>query len=358
VAVVISPWNFPLSICTGMTTAALVTGNATIVKPAEQTPGIARVMAEILWEAGVPREALQFLAGQGETVGAALVRDPRVALIAFTGSKDVGLNIIEAAGHTPPGQPSVKKVICEMGGKNAIIVDASADLDEAVLGVRQSAFSFSGQKCSACSRVIVLDAVYDRFVHRLIEATRALQFGNPVDPSTDVGPVIDTNAAKKIESYIEIGKREGHLALAMEAPADLAMVVGKPYAGPHIFTNIKPEHRLAQEEIFGPVLSAMRARDFDEALRIANGTSYKLTGGGFSRTPSNLAKAQREFRVGNLYLNRAITGALVARQPFGGFGLSGVGSKAGGRDYLIQFVEPRVSTENTMRRGFAPIVGE
>jgi RHH-type proline utilization regulon transcriptional repressor/proline dehydrogenase/delta 1-pyrroline-5-carboxylate dehydrogenase len=355
VAVVISPWNFPLSICTGMTTAALVTGNATIVKPAEQTPAIARVMAEILWEAGVPRDALQFLAGQGETVGAALVRDPRVALIAFTGSKAVGLDIIAAAGQTPENQPFVKKVICEMGGKNAIIVDASADLDEAVLGVRQSAFSFSGQKCSACSRAIVLDNVYDRFLERLVEATRALVIGDPMDPKTDVGPVIDAAAAEKIWSFIKLGKQTAHLAIGMDAPTELN---GKPCIGPHIFTNVKPNDRLAQEEIFGPVLSILRARDFDEALNIANGTSYKLTGGVFSRTPSHLAKAQREFRVGNLYLNRGITGALVGRQPFGGFGLSGVGSKAGGRDYLLQFVEPRVSTENTMRRGFAPTIGD
>ncbi len=355
VAVVISPWNFPLSICTGMTTAALVTGNATIVKPAEQTPGIARVMAEILWEAGVPREALQFLAGQGETVGAALVRDPRVALIAFTGSKEVGLDILSAAGHTQDGQPFVKKVICEMGGKNAIIVDSTADLDEAVAGVRQSAFSFAGQKCSACSRVIVLEAVYDRFIERLVEATRALVVGDPMDPKTDVGPVIDEAAAEKIWSYIKLGKSTAHLAIGMDAPVALS---GKPYVGPHIFTNVKPDDRLAQEEIFGPVLSVIGARDFDEAVNFANRTSYKLTGGVFSRTPLHLAKAQREFRVGNLYLNRGITGALVGRQPFGGFGLSGVGSKAGGRDYLLQFVEPRVVTENTMRRGFAPTSGE
>jgi RHH-type proline utilization regulon transcriptional repressor/proline dehydrogenase/delta 1-pyrroline-5-carboxylate dehydrogenase len=338
-----------------MTTAALVTGNATIVKPAEQTPGIARVMAEILWEAGVPREALQFLAGQGETVGAALVRDPRVALIAFTGSKAVGLDIIAAAGRTPDDQPFVKKVICEMGGKNAIIVDASADLDEAVLGVRQSAFSFAGQKCSACSRAIVLEPVYDRFLERLVEATRALVIGDPMHPGMDVGPVIDQAAAEKIRSYIELGKTTANLAIGLEVPGGLQ---GKPYIGPHIFTEVKPENRLAQEEIFGPVLSVIRARNFDEALNIANGTSYKLTGGVFSRTPAHLAKAQREFRVGNLYLNRGITGALVGRQPFGGFGLSGVGSKAGGRDYLLQFVEPRVSTENTMRRGFAPSTGE
>jgi RHH-type proline utilization regulon transcriptional repressor/proline dehydrogenase/delta 1-pyrroline-5-carboxylate dehydrogenase len=207
VAVVISPGNFPLAICTGMTSAALVTGNAVIVKPAEQTPGIAKVMAEILWQAGAPRDVLHFIPGQGETVGAALVRDPRIALIAFTGSKAVGLDIIKAAGITPDEQPFVKRVICEMGGKNAIIVDESADLDEAVLGVRNSAFGYQGQKCSACSRVIVVESAHDHFLHRLVESTRALVIGDPVNPGTDVGPVIDEEAAAKIRSYIEIGKR-------------------------------------------------------------------------------------------------------------------------------------------------------
>ncbi len=360
VAVVISPWNFPLAICTGMTTAALVTGNTTIVKPAEQTPGIAKVMCEILWqamkEAGVPSDlakgALQFLPGLGETVGAALVRDKRVALIAFTGSKAVGLDIIKAAGVTPEDQPFVKHVVCEMGGKNAIIVDASADLDEAVLGVRQSAFGFCGQKCSACSRVIVVESAHDAFLKRLVESTASLVIGDPLEPATDLGPVIDDEAAAKIREYIEIGKREGKLELGMTAPSTGS--ARKPFVGPHIFSGIQPHHRLANEEIFGPVLSVMNARDFDEALRIANGTQYKLTGGVFSRKPSNIERARREFRVGNLYLNRGITGALVGRQPFGGFGMSGMGSKAGGRDYLFHFVVPRAICENTMRRGFAP----
>jgi len=381
VAVVISPWNFPLAICTGMTVAALVTGNTVIVKPAEQTPGIAKVLCEMLWQAGAPREALHFIPGQGETVGAALVRDPHVAIIAFTGSKAVGLDIVKAAGVTPDDQPFVKKVICEMGGKNAIIIDASADLDEAVLGVRQSAFGFQGQKCSACSRVIVVESAHDQFLHRLVESTKALVIGDPVEPGTDVGPVIDDEAANKIRSYIEIGKREGKLELAMESNVETSKrrnvevgastnrIVGnsdldvstfrrfdvsKPFIGPHIFSGIKPHHRLANEEIFGPVLSVIKAKDFDEALAVANATPYKLTGGVFSRKPSNLEKARREFRVGNLYLNRGITGALVGRQPFGGFGMSGIGSKAGGKDYLLQFVEPRAVCENTMRRGFAP----
>jgi len=352
VAVVISPWNFPLAICAGMTVAALVTGNTAIIKPAEQSPGIASILADILWRAGVPRDVLHFLPGLGQTVGAALVRDPRISLIAFTGSKAVGLDIIQAAAFTPDSQPNVKHVVCEMGGKNAIIIDSSADLDEAVVGVRQSAFGYAGQKCSACSRVICLDDVHDRFLERLVHATKALYVGDPMHPGTDVGPVIDPDAADKIQRYIELGKHEGRLELAMQPVAPQSL--GKPLVGPHIFSGITPEHRLANEEVFGPVLAVMRASSFDQALSIANGTPYKLTGGLFSRTPSHIERARREFRVGNLYLNRGCTGALVGRQPFGGFGMSGLGSKAGGEQYLYQFVQPRCVTENTMRRGFAP----
>ena len=354
VAAVIAPWNFPLAICCGMTVAALVTGNTVIVKPAEQTPAIARMLCEILWRAGAPKDCLHFLAGKGELVGAALVRDPRVALIAFTGSKSVGLDIVQAAGIVAPGQQFVKKVVCEMGGKNAIIVDTSADLDEAVLAVRQSAFGFCGQKCSACSRVIVVGSAYEPFLHRLVEATRALVVGDPSNPSTDIGPVIDEDAARKIRSYIEIGKTEAKHELTLPIPAELEAIVGLPYVGPTIFSGVKADHRIATEEVFGPLLAVLYAKDFDDALRIANAPEYKLTGGVFSRRPAHLAKARREFRVGNLYLNRAITGALVGRQPFGGFGMSGLGSKAGGRDYLSHFVEPRAVCENTMRRGFAP----
>jgi RHH-type proline utilization regulon transcriptional repressor/proline dehydrogenase/delta 1-pyrroline-5-carboxylate dehydrogenase len=354
VAVVIAPWNFPLAICCGMTVAALVTGNTVVVKPAEQTPAIAKRMCEILRAAGVPAGALHFVAGSGEIVGAALVRDPRVALVAFTGSKGVGLDIVKACGVTAPEQESVKKVVCEMGGKNAIIVDESADLDEAVLGVRQSAFGFSGQKCSACSRVIVVGTAHDPFLHRLIEATRTLSVGDPVNASTDVGPVIDEDAATKIAHYIKVGASEGRLELQLPVPDGLAARVGKPYVGPAIISGVRPEHRLANEEIFGPVLAVMHARDFSHALEMANATQYKLTGGVYTRCPGHLERARREFRVGNLYLNRAITGALVGRQPFGGFGMSGVGSKAGGSRYLAQFVEPRSVCENAMRRGFAP----
>ncbi len=354
VAVVISPWNFPLAICCGMTVAALVTGNTVIVKPAEQTPAIARSFCEILREAGAPASAIQFLAGAGEVVGAALVRDPRVALVAFTGSKAVGLDIVKACGTTVPDQSHVKKVICEMGGKNAIIIDESADLDEAVLGVRHSAFGFSGQKCSACSRAIVVGSAHDAFLHRLIEATRALVVGDPTRPSTDIGPVIDEDAAAKIREFIAIGASEGTLEIQHSVPEGIAERIGKPFVGPTIFSGIRPHHRLANEEVFGPVLAVMAARDFSDALAIANATHYKLTGGVFSRRPSHIARARREFRVGNLYLNRAITGALVGRQPFGGFGMSGVGSKAGGAQYLSQFVEARTVSENAMRRGFAP----
>ncbi len=388
VAVVISPWNFPMAICTGMTTAALVTGNTVIVKPAEQTPGIARIMFDILQEAigaaGVPaalaRDALHFCPGQGETTGAALVRDPRVAVIAFTGSMFVGLDILHAAAPASPFSPRpraadpsapqtytapdhVKKVVCEMGGKNGVIIDTSADLDEAVLGVRHSAFGFQGQKCSAASRVIVVDPEGENgpairtFIRRFVEATRSLAIGDPMLPGTDVGPVIDAEAAAKITRYIQIARDEGcKLELAMHAPSGQSPTASRqsPFVGPHIFSAVKPTHTIARDEIFGPVVAVMHARDFDEALAIANSSPYKLTGGVFTRKPSHIEKARREFRVGNLYINRGITGALVARQPFGGFGMSGVGSKAGGKDYLLQFVEPRTSCENTLRRGFAP----
>ncbi|MHC4318514.1 MAG: proline dehydrogenase family protein [Planctomycetota bacterium] len=354
IAVIVSPWNFPLAICCGMTSAAVVTGNAVLVKPSRQTPGIARVMCEILWEAGVPRDALQLMAGPGSTMGAFMIRDPRVAVIAFTGSKEVGLDIIQGAGTTPPGQGHVKKVIAEMGGKNAVIVDASADLDEAVLGVRYSAFGYQGQKCSACSRVIVVDTAYDLFLKRLVESTKTFIIGDPMDPGSDMGPIIDESAARTIREYIEIGKQEGRLETDIQVPAGLEEKVGKPYIAPHIFSGIEPHHRIFNEEIFGPVLAVTRAKDFDEALEMANAVEFKLTGGVFSRKPSHLEQARREFRVGNVYLNRGITGALVGRQPFGGFGMSGVGSKAGGKDYLLQFIEPRSVCENTMRRGFAP----
>ncbi len=371
VAGVISPWNFPLAISTGMTTAALVTGNPVVLKPAEQTPGIAKLLHDILKEAGLPDMALRFVPGPGETTGAAIVRDPRVALLCFTGSKAVGLDIIKAAGATDPEQEAVaaaggggvKRVVCEMGGKNALIVDTSADFDEAVMGLRSSAFNFQGQKCSACSRCIVVDPegvggpAYRLFMERLVESTKSLVIDNPLNPGSDVGPVIDGEAASKIREMIEVGKGEGaDVALEMAVPEGLdpSGCVATEYIGPVIFSGVTPEMRIWNEEIFGPVLSVACARSFDDALELANNCPYKLTGGVFSRKPAHLEKARREFRVGNLYLNRNITGALVGRHPFGGFGMSGVGSKAGGPDYLLQFVEPRAVAENTMRRGFAP----
>ncbi|MCZ6834589.1 MAG: proline dehydrogenase family protein [Planctomycetota bacterium] len=354
VAVVISPWNFPLAILCGMTTAALVTGNPTLIKPAGPALRIAKTFYDILIEAGCPDDVIHFMAGPGRTVGAKMVRDHRTSLIAFTGSMEVGLDIVGGAGQLAPGQNQVKKVIAEMGGKNAIIIDASADLDEAVLGVRYSAFGYQGQKCSACSRVIVVESAYDTFLDRLCESTKALVIGDCLDPGTDFGPIIDHNAYKSIMKYIEIGKSESRLALALDLPDESKLTKGRDYIPPHIFAEVPADARIANEEIFGPVLAVTKAKDFDEALQIANGTQFKLTGGVFSRKPENIEKARSEFRVGNLYINRSCTGAVVGRQPFGGFWMSGVGTKAGGPDYLLHFVEPRSICENTMRRGFAP----
>lgn len=351
VAVVIAPWNFPLAILTGMTVAAVVTGNTVVMKPAEQSPVIAAKFMQVCREIDFPESVINFLPGVGEEIGPTLVNHPNVALIAFTGSQAVGLAINQQAAVTDKRQESVKRVIAEMGGKNAIVVDDDANLDEAVLGVIQSAFGFAGQKCSACSRVIVLDDAHDEFVSRLVNATRSLRIGPAEHPGTFVGPVIDTEARERIQRYIEIGKQEATLALAYPVAG---LESEGFYVGPHIFTNVRPDARIAQEEIFGPVLAVLRAKSFDEALEIANGTRYALTGGVFSRSPGHLRQARQEFAVGNLYLNRSITGALVERHPFGGFKMSGIGSKAGGPDYLLQFLIPVNITENTLRRGFAP----
>lgn len=349
ITVVIAPWNFPFAIPTGMTVASLVTGNCTLLKPAEVSSVIAAKIGEILVEAGIPPGVFQYVPCQGSSVGSHLVKHPEVNTIAFTGSQEVGCRIYADAAVLQPGQRHLKKVIAEMGGKNAIIVDESADLDRAVAGVVQSAFGYSGQKCSACSRAIVLEPVYESFLTRTLEATRSLNVGAAEDPSTQVGPVIDASARDRIRGYIEKGKSEADLALEMPAP-DTGYFIG-----PVIFTEVRPDAAIAQEEIFGPVLSVMRAKTFDEALEIANGTQFALTGGLYSRTPSHIQRATAEFEVGNLYINRGITGAIVARQSFGGFKLSGVGSKAGGPDYLLQFLEPRTVTENIQRQGFAPI---
>lgn len=352
VTAVIAPWNFPLAILTGMTTAALATGNTVVMKPAEQSSVVAARFMEILQEAGLPSGVANLLPGKGEVAGAALVEHPDVAMIVFTGSREVGLAINRRAAEVSAvGIGQVKRVIAEMGGKNAIIVDSDADLDEAVLGTVKSAFGFQGQKCSACSRVIVLADVFDAFVRRLVEATRSLEIGPAEYPSTSIGPVIDEAALAKVHEYIAIGQREGREELAVDI-AELAQQGF--FVGPHIFADVGPDARIAQEEVFGPVLAVIPAENLGAAFRIANSTDYALTGGFYSRSPANLERARREMIVGNLYLNRTITGAAVGRQPFGGFKMSGMGSKAGGPDYLLQFVVPRTITENTMRRGFAP----
>jgi RHH-type proline utilization regulon transcriptional repressor/proline dehydrogenase/delta 1-pyrroline-5-carboxylate dehydrogenase len=347
ITAVIAPWNFPLAILTGMVAAALVTGNPVLFKPSERSPLMGQLLAEILIEAGAPEGVVLCLPG-GPEVGRALARHPEVATIAFTGSKKVGLGLLKDAATIAPGQRMVKRVIAEMGGKNAIIVDETADLDEAVTGVIASSTGYSGQKCSACSRAIVHAAVYDLFLKRLQEAVASLRVGNPEHPGTQVGPVIDERAQSTILNYIKIGNQEARVVVEGRVTQQ------GWYVGPTVFADVPPTARIAQEEIFGPVLAVLKAGSFEDALTLANSTEYALTGGVYSRSPANLELARQRFDVGNLYLNRPITGALVNRQPFGGHRLSGVGTKAGGEDYLMQFVVTRVVSEQTLRRGFAP----
>jgi RHH-type proline utilization regulon transcriptional repressor/proline dehydrogenase/delta 1-pyrroline-5-carboxylate dehydrogenase len=350
-AVAIAPWNFPLAILCGMTVAPLVAGDPVIMKPAEQSPAIAYELYRILIAAGVPTAALHFVPGAGETVGAHLVRHPQVHVISFTGSRAVGLKIIEDASRVVRGQKHVKKVVAEMGGKNAIVIDDDADLDEAVTGVLHSAFGFQGQKCSACSRVIVVESAYERFKDRLREAIASLRMGVAEDPASKVGPVIDEESRRRLEGVLE--RNRAKILAQIEVPAALK---GQGNFVPVTLFEEKEGFatELGQAEFFGPLLAIFKARDLDEALRAANDVEYALTGGFYSRSPKNIERVREEFEVGNLYINRNITGALVGRQPFGGYKLSGVGAKAGGPDYLLQFLEPRTVTENTMRRGFAP----
>jgi RHH-type proline utilization regulon transcriptional repressor/proline dehydrogenase/delta 1-pyrroline-5-carboxylate dehydrogenase len=349
--VIIAPWNFPLAILAGMTTAAVVCGNSVIMKPSDDTPVIAARLMSLFMEAGFPPGVVNLVTGPGSKVGAHLVGHPRIDFIAFTGSKEVGLKIWETAGHTLPGQANLKKVVCEMGGKNCVIVDSDADLDEAVIGCVSSAFGYQGQKCSALSRLIVLADNYDKFVERLIAAAASLPVGAAEVAGTLVGPVINRNAQKRILNVIEDGKKEAKLAWQGVVPDDAQAC----YVPPTIFTEVRSTSRLFREEIFGPVLAITKAKDFDEALALANDSEFALTGGCYSRSPINIERVKNELVCGNLYINRTITGAIVERQPFGGFKMSGGGTKAGGREYLQNFLVPRVITENCLRRGFAPV---
>jgi RHH-type proline utilization regulon transcriptional repressor/proline dehydrogenase/delta 1-pyrroline-5-carboxylate dehydrogenase len=348
VAAVIAPWNFPLAISCGMASAAIAAGNCVVYKPSGLTPVVGRQLVEIFQAAGLPAGVFNYTPGRSRDIGDFLVEHPQISVIAFTGSMEVGLRIVAKAAQVQPGQANIKKVIAEMGGKNAIIIDADADLDEAVPQVLYSAFGFQGQKCSACSRVIVLDAVYEPFVRRLVAAARSLKIGPAEDPANFMGPLADVQQQKSVAAYIDLARREGEILYQSAVPAH------GYYVPLTIVGGITPEHRLAGDEAFGPLLAVMRAGDFAQALAWANASRYALTGGVFSRSPAHLEQARREFRVGNLYLNRNCIGALVGRQPFGGARMSGLGTKAGGPDYLLHFMDPRVVTENTLRRGFAP----
>jgi 1-pyrroline-5-carboxylate dehydrogenase len=340
VGVVIPPWNFPAAIAAGMTMASLVTGNTVVLKPAGDTPTVAAKLVEIAYEAGIPKEALTFVTGPGGVVGDALVRHPKTRYIAFTGSKEVGLQISELAGKAVPGQIWIKRTVLEMGGKDSIIVDEEAELDSAVEGVVQSAFGYQGQKCSACSRAIVTEGIYDSFLQKLLERTKKIKVGPSEDPENYMGPVVSKSAMQTILGYIDVGKKEGELLYGGDrAPGDGYFVQ------PTVIADVDPKARISQEEIFGPVLAVIKARDFDHALEIANNTEFGLTGGVYSRNAAKLEKAQEVFHVGNLYFNRKCTGAMVGAHPFGGFNMSGTDSKAGGRDYLLLFLQAKSIAE-------------
>ncbi|HKE00212.1 MAG TPA: L-glutamate gamma-semialdehyde dehydrogenase [Planctomycetota bacterium] len=338
---VIPPWNFPLAITVGMTSAALVTGNTVVLKPASESPAIASDFVTLMREVGIPAGVLQFLTGSGALIGDRLVTSPKIRFVSFTGSKEVGIGIHEKAAKVAPGQIWLKRTVLEMGGKDAIVVDRDADLDAAAKGVAQSAFGYQGQKCSACSRAIVDAKVYDAFLEKLKKEVEAIDVG-PAERNHRVGPVVSERARKKILEYVEKGKREGRV-LAGGGPAP-----GPGwFVAPTVIADVAENATIAQEEIFGPVLAVIRAKDFEDALRIANGTEYGLTGAVYSRDESKLAKAREEFFVGNLYLNRKCTGALVGAHPFGGFNMSGTDSKAGGRDYLGLFLQAKSVSRRT-----------
>lgn len=354
VAATLTTWSFPLALVANTTAAALVTGNAVIMKPARAASACAYRVFEALRDAGVPAGALQFLPGAGASIGEALVRHPDVHTIAFTGSRSVGLQINRLAANAITNRPGFKKTILELGGNNAIIVDSDADVDEALKGVVASAFVCAGQKCSAAGRVVVLDAIYDRFIERLTEAVRGISVGMADDAAATVTPVIDREAVQRLRAAIENGKQQAKCLVEVDTSAITQETDGGYFVGPVVFADAPADHPLVQEELFGPVLVIQRASDFSEAIQLFNNAQYALTGGIFSRSPANIARARTELECGTLYVNRKITGSAVDRQPFGGMKLSGTGNKTGGPDYLIQFCQGRTITENTLRRGFAP----
>jgi 1-pyrroline-5-carboxylate dehydrogenase len=341
VGIVIPPWNFAAAIMGGMTLASIVTGNTVVVKPSSDSPTVAAIFMDILHEAGVPAGVVNFFTGPGSTAGEALVNHAKTRFIAFTGSKEAGLRIGEMAAKKQPGQIWIKRTVLEMGGKDAIIVDDEADLDSAAEGVAQAAFGYQGQKCSACSRAIVTQKVYDKFIEKLIPRVAAMKVGPPEDPGNFMGPVINQPAMKSIMNYIETGKKEGRLLAGGKRAGEDGYFIE-----PTVIADVKPNAKIALEEIFGPVLAVIPAKDFDEALEIANNTEYGLTGAVYTKNPKKLARASEEFHVGNLYLNRKCTGAKVGVHPFGGFNMSGTDSKAGGQDYLLLFLQGKVVAEN------------
>ena len=340
VIVVIPPWNFPSAILSGMTFAALASGNTVVMKPSSDTPGIGYLVSEILFEAGFPDGVLNFVPGSGATSGNAMVEHPLTRMIAFTGSKEVGLDIVDRAAQAPKGQIWIKRVIAEMGGKNATIIDDSADLDAAVQGCRAAAFGYQGQKCSAGSRIVVHQKVYDQFVEKFAPAVNELTVGPADDPTSHLGPVINQSSFDSIMEYIEVGTGEGRLLTGGRGDSSRGFFIQ-----PATFADVDAHARIAQEEIFGPVTAIIKARDFDHALDIANGTEFGLTGAVFSRSRKHLERAREYFFCGNLYLNRKCTGALVGVHPFGGFNMSGTDSKGGGSDYLLLFTQAKAISE-------------
>ena len=332
---IVSPWNFPLSLTTGMMSAALVAGNTVVVKPASASATSAAWLVDLFRECGAPAGVINLLTGSGGLIGDALVDHPQTRFVAFTGSKDVGVRINERAARLQPGQIWIKRVQLELGGKNAILVDETADLERAAEAIATSAFGYQGQKCSACSRAIVVDAVHDELLSRIIERARRLRLGDPAERGTDLGPLVDESAFRKVVEYLDIGRAESTLVFGGGTRE------GGYYVEPTIFDDVGPGARIAQEEIFGPVLAIVRARDFDHALDIANDTEFGLAGAVFTADRNRIEQARRRFHVGNLYVNRKCTGALTGAHPFGGFNLSGTDSKAGGPDYLLFFLQAK-----------------